>query len=209
MKLFEYFRSSASYRLRIALNFKGVAYDRVQIHLLRDEQFSPSYRAINPQARVPTLVTDDGLTLVQSPAILEWLEETYPAPPFLPADPASRARIRGMAALIACDIHPLNNSGVMVYLRKTLALDDAAVNAWYAHWITLGFTALEQMVDGPYCAGEAMSLADVHLVPQVANARRMHVDLTAFPKIVAIDALCLQHKAFADARPEVQAAAAS
>jgi maleylacetoacetate isomerase len=112
-----------------------------------------------------------------------------------------------MAALIGCDIHPLNNSGVLVYLRKTLSLNDGAVSAWYGHWISLGFTALEQMVDGPYCAGEALSLADIYLVPQVANARRMQVDLSAFPKIVAIDALCLRNKAFADARPEVQAAA--
>jgi maleylacetoacetate isomerase len=112
-----------------------------------------------------------------------------------------------MAALIGCDIHPLNNSGVMVYLRQVLGLDDAAVGAWYAHWITLGFTALEQMVDGPFCAGEGVSLADVYLVPQVANARRMKVDLSAFPKIVAIDARCLALPAFADARPEVQAAA--
>jgi maleylacetoacetate isomerase len=112
-----------------------------------------------------------------------------------------------MAALIGCDIHPLNNSGVLVYLRKTLHLDDAAVSAWYAHWITLGFTALETMVEGPHCAGENLSLADIYLVPQVANARRMNVDLAAFPTIVAIDDLCLRHKAFADARPEVQAAA--
>jgi maleylacetoacetate isomerase len=207
MQLYEYFRSSASYRTRIALNLKGLRYDLVQIQLLQDEQFSPSYREINPQARVPTLVADDGTRLIQSPAILEWLEETRPEPPFLPADPLARARIRAMAALIGCDIHPLNNSGVMVYLRKTLHLDEPAVSAWYAHWITLGFKALEQMVEGPYCAGESMSLADIYLVPQVANARRMHVDLTPFPKIVAIDALCLQNKAFADARPEVQPAA--
>jgi maleylacetoacetate isomerase len=208
MILYEYFRSSASYRMRIALNLKGLSYDIVQIHLLKDEQFSPWYRALNPQARVPTLVGDDGLTLIQSPAILEWLDETHPEPAFLPHDAVARARIRAMAALIGCDIHPLNNSGVMVYLRKTLGLDESAVSAWYAHWITLGFTALEQMVAGPYCAGETLSLADIYLVPQVANARRMNVDLAAFPKIVAIDALCLEHKAFADARPEVQKVAA-
>lgn len=207
MKLYEYFRSSASYRTRIALNLKGVGYDIAQIHLLKDEQFSAAYRAINPQGRVPTLVCPDGAVLMQSPAILEWLEETIPEPALLPGDALARARIRAMAALIACDIHPLNNSGVMVYLRKTLALDEAAVSAWYSHWITLGFTALEQMVDGPYCVGDRMTMADVYLVPQVANARRMHVDLSAFPKIVAIDALCLTHPAFADARPEVQAAA--
>jgi maleylacetoacetate isomerase len=207
MTLYEYFRSSASYRTRIALNVKGVGYDIVQVHLLREEQFQPAYRAINPQARVPALVCDDGATLIQSPAILEWLEEAYPEPALLPVDVLARARIRGMAALIGCDIHPLNNSGVMVYLRQVLGLDDAAVGAWYAHWITLGFTALEQMVDGQFCAGEHVSLADVYLVPQVANARRMKVDLSAFPKIVAIDAHCLTLPAFAAARPEVQAAA--
>ncbi len=208
MKLYEYFRSSASYRVRIALNLKGLSAENVQIHLLREEQFAPAYRAINPQARVPSLIAADGEILIQSPAILEWLEEVYPAPALLPADPLARARIRAMAALIGCDIHPLNNSGVMVYLRTVLHLDDAAVSAWYAHWITLGFTALEQMVEGPYCAGAGLSLADVYLVPQVANARRMRVDLTAFPKIVAIDAACLALQAFADARPEVQPAAA-
>ncbi len=207
MILYEYYRSSASYRMRIALNLKGLAYDIIQIHLLKDEQFSPSYRALNPQSRVPTLVDDDGHPLIQSPAILEWLDETHPDPAFLPKDARARARIRAMAALIGCDIHPLNNSGVLVYLRKTLHLDDAAVSAWYAHWITLGFTALETMVEGPHCAGENLSLADIYLVPQVANARRMNVDLAAFPTIVAIDDLCLRHKAFADARPEVQAAA--
>jgi maleylacetoacetate isomerase len=154
-------------------------------------------------------VRDDGVALMQSPAILEWLDEVYPAPAFLPGDALQRARIRAMAALIGCDIHPLNNSGVMVYLRKTLQLDEAAVSAWYAHWIVLGFTALEQLVEGPYCAGTELTLADIYLVPQVANARRMKVDLAAFPKIVAIDEKCLALEAFANARPEVQPAAAA
>ena len=202
MKLHEFSRSSASYRTRIALNLKGVAYETLQIQLVQREQFSDAYLALNPQARVPTLVLDDGTMLIQSPAIIEWLEEAYPDPPFLPAEPLARAHVRAMAALIGCDIHPLNNLAPLTYLREVLHADQDAVSAWYAHWITLGFTALEQMVAGPYCAGEALSLADVYLVPQVANARRMSVGLEAFPKIVAIDALCLAHPAIAAAVPK-------
>ncbi len=202
MKLHEYSRSSASYRTRIALNLKGVTYDTLQVQLVQREQFSPAYMAINPQARVPSLVLEDGPTLIQSPAILEWLEELYPDPAFLPRDPLARAHVRAMAALIGCDIHPLNNLAPLTYLREVLHADQDAVNAWYAHWITVGFTALEQMVGAPYCAGGALSLADVYLVPQVANARRMSVALGAFPKIVAIDALCLTHPAIAAAAPK-------
>ena len=201
MILHEFSRSSASYRTRIALNLKGVAYQTRQIQLVEREQFGAAYMAINPQARVPTLERDDGTTLIQSPAILEWLEETCPDPPFLPADPLARAHVRAMAALIGCDIHPLNNLAPLTYLRETLHADEAAVSAWYAHWITLGFTALEQMVGEPYCAGGTIGLADIYLVPQVANARRMKVGLEAFGKIVAIEALCLQHPAFAAAVP--------
>ena len=202
MKLHEYSRSSASYRTRIALNLKGVTYDTLQVQLVQREQFSPAYMAINPQARVPSLVLEDGPTLIQSPAILEWLEEVYPEPPFLPRDPLARAHVRAMAALIGCDIHPLNNLAPLTYLREALHADQDAVNAWYAHWITVGFTALEQMVSGPYCAGESLSMADVYLVPQVANARRMSVALGAFEKIVAIDALCLTHPAISAAAPK-------
>lgn len=209
MKLYEYFRSSASYRLRIALNLKRLPHETVQIHLLRNggEQHDPRYLAVNPQGRVPTLVLDDGTVLTQSPAILEWLDETYPEPPLLPRAPLARAHVRAMAALIACDIHPLNNSSVLAYLKNTLSQPQEAVDTWYAHWITLGFTALEQMVSAPYCHGSEVTLADVMLVPQVANARRMKVDLDSFPHIVAIEQKCLALPEFSNARPEVHPAA--
>jgi maleylacetoacetate isomerase len=209
MKLYEYYRSSASYRLRIALNLKQVTVETVQIHLLRNggEQHTQAYRAINPQGRVPCLVLDDGTTLIQSPAILEWLEETYPQPPLLPAGALARAHVRSIAALIACDIHPLNNTSVLAYLKTDLAQPQPAVDSWYAHWIRLGFETLEQMVAAPYCCGDAVTLADVMLVPQVANARRMNVDLSAFPRIVAAEQACLALPAFAAARPEAQPAA--
>jgi maleylacetoacetate isomerase len=209
MILYEYYRSSASYRLRIALNYKQVAVETAEIHLLRGggEQHGAAFRAINPQGRVPCLVLDDGTTLIQSPAILEWLEEAYPQPPLLPHDTIARARTRALAALIACDIHPLNNTSVLGYLRENLEQSPEKVEHWYAHWIKVGFAALEQMVGAPYCCGDAVTLADVMLVPQVANARRSHVDLTPFPRIVAIEQACLALAPFADARPEVQPAA--
>ena len=206
MKLYEYFRSSASFRVRIALNLKGITAQIVQIHLLNNggEQFSPAFRAINPQARVPALMLDDGTALIQSPAILEWLEEEYPTPPLLPPHALARAHVRGLAALIACDIHPLNNTSILGYLRGPLKQDDAAVGAWARHWIETGFAALEQMVQAPFCAGDAPGLADVYLVPQMANARRVHTDLTQFPKLAAIEQTCLALDAFARARPEAQ-----
>ncbi len=210
MTLYEYFRSSASYRLRIALNLKQVAVDTVQIHLVRDggAQFAAAYRAINPQARVPTLVLDDGTALIQSPAILEWLDETYPDPPLLPAAPTARAHVRAIAALIACDIHPLNNLAVLKYLRETLGQDQAAIDAWYAHWIGIGFTALEPLLGAPFSCGSEITLADVMLVPQVANARRVNFDIAGFPRIVAIEQACLAVPAFAEASPERHPAAA-
>jgi maleylacetoacetate isomerase len=206
MKLYEYFRSSASYRVRIALNLKHQTAETIQIHLLRNggEQFTPAFRAINPQSRVPAMVLDDGTTLIQSPAILEWLEETFPTPPLLPRNPIARAQIRAMAALIACDIHPLNNLAVLAYLRETFAQDEAAISTWYRHWIATGFEALEQLVSAPFAAGNEVTLADVYLVPQVANARRQNLDLAPFPRIVAIEHACLAQQPFADARPEAQ-----
>jgi maleylacetoacetate isomerase len=205
LTLYDYPRSSACYRVRIALHLKGLSFRREPVHLLRDggEQFRPSYRALNPQARVPTLVLEDGTVLIQSPAILEWLEETHPDPPLLPRDPVRRARVRAAFSLIACDIHPLNNLAVLTYLKTTLGHNEEAVRAWYHHWIREGFTALESLIEGPrFCFGDAPSLADVALVPQVANAERYHLPLTPWPKIAAIAAHCNTLPAFAAARPE-------
>jgi maleylacetoacetate isomerase len=205
MQLCDYYRSSAAYRVRIALNLKEVDHSSREIHLLRDggEQFKPQYRAINPQGRVPALVLDDGTVLIQSPAILEWLDETYPEPPLLPADPIARARVRAVAAIVACDIHPLNNLSVRTYLGGPLHQEQPAVDAWYHHWVLQGFSAIEALIEAnPYCFGARPTLADVVLVPQVGNARRLNVPLEAFPKILAVDTACAGIEAFARARPD-------
>lgn len=206
MTLYEYTRSSASYRVRIGLLWKGLTWQPVQIDLAGSgAQHRPEYRAVNPQGRVPALALTDGTVLIQSPAILEWLEETYPTPPLLPADPVARARVRGFCALIACDIHPVNNSGVLEYLRREFQAGQDAVTAWYHNWIRIGFAALEQMVDAaPYSAGAQVTMADLFLVPQMANARRFALPLEDFPKLVAIEQACLTLPAFAAARPEAQ-----
>jgi len=206
VKLYSFFRSSAAYRTRIALNLKGIAYETVSVHLTKGggRQFAPEFRAINPQARVPALVVDGGV-LTQSLAIIEYLDETRPEPPLLPADPIERAHVRAIAQAIACDIHPLNNTSPLFYLKNTLKHDQDTINAWYAHWITVGFAAIEMLLrPGPYAYGAAVTLADVCLVPQVANARRFNVPLDQFPKIVAVDAACLKLPAFDKARPENQ-----
>jgi maleylacetoacetate isomerase len=203
--LYDYYRSSAAYRVRIALNLKGVGYTSREVHLLRDggEHLKPEYRAINPQVRVPSLALDDGTVIIQSPAILEWLEETHPEPPLLPRDAVARARVRGVAAIVVCDIHPIDNLCVLNYLRGPLHLEQPAVDAWYHHWILEGFRAIEALIEGtPFCFGEQPTLADVVLVPQVANARRQAVLLHEFPKIVGVDAACAKIGAFARAQPE-------
>ena len=204
MKLYTYFRSSAAYRVRIALNLKGVAYDSVSINLLTGEQREEGYRAINPQGRVPSL--DIGVaTLIQSPAILEYLDECYPEPPLLPVGAVNRAKVRAVSSLIGCDIHPLNNSGTIAYLNKRLGHDQATADEWYAHWVREGFDAIERLIEpGPYAFGSRITLADVYLVPQVFNARRFNVSLDAYPKIAAVDAACAGHKAFQDAAPASQ-----
>jgi maleylacetoacetate isomerase len=207
MKLYSYFRSSAAYRVRIALNLKGIAFETVSVHLVKDGGHNrrPEYRAINPQMRVPALVTDVGEVLIQSLAIIDYLDETHPDPPFLPKDPIARAKARALADIVACDIHPLNNTSPLRYLKRQLHQEQSAIDAWYHHWVTEGFEALEALVAPlPYCCGSAITIADIFLVPQVYNARRLKVPLDAFPKIIAIEAACLALPAFERARPENQ-----
>ena len=207
MKVYTYFRSSAAYRLRIALNLKGLSGDMVSIHLQKDGGLNrkPEYRAINPQMRVPALKLDSGGVLTQSLAIIEYLDEVDPQPPLLPRDPVERAKVRALALAIACDIHPLNNTSPLRYLKNVLGQDQSKIDAWYHHWVLEGFEALETMVrPGPYAFGGEVTLADVCLVPQIYNARRLKVPLERFPKLVAIDAACAKLPAFEQARPENQ-----
>ena len=207
MRLYSYFRSSAAYRARIALNLKGIAYETVSVHLVKDggHNYRPEFRAINPQMRVPVLVTDQGDRLIQSLAIIEYLDETHPEPPLLPKDSIGRAKVRALAELIACDIHPLNNTSPLRYLKNTMNQEQSAIDTWYHHWILAGFEALEGLIAAaPYACGETVTIADICLVPQVANARRLKVPLDKVPKIVAVDAACLKLPAFDRARPECQ-----
>ena len=209
MKLYDYYRSSAAYRVRIALALKGIAVERAFVHLRKGVQRSDEYLAVNPQGLVPALNTDDGNVLTQSLAIMEWLDETYPSPPFLPPDAAGRARVRSIALSIACDIHPLNNTRVLRYLTGTLGLSDTQRDGWYKYWIDVGFEALEQQLSrdrrtGRFCHGDAPSLADICLVPQLANARRMKVDLGDYPTLTRIGAACTELPAFIAAAPEHQ-----
>ncbi len=207
MKLYSYFRSSAAYRVRIALNLKGLAYETVPVHLVKEGGHNrrPEFRAINPQMRVPALVAPTGDVLIQSIAIIEYLDEMHPEPPLLPKDPFARALARAIADNVACDIHPLNNIGSLRYLKRELHQEQAAIDAWYHHWVLTGFEAIEALVrPGPYACGGAVTVADLCLVPQVYNARRLNVPLAKFPKIVAIDTACLALAAFDRARPENQ-----
>jgi maleylpyruvate isomerase len=206
MKLHHFSLSSASYRVRIALNLKGIDAEMHSLNLRGGEQRAPEFAALNPQCLVPILQLDDGEPLTQSLAIIEYLDETYLTPPLLPADARTRAWVRATAFSIACDIHPLNNLRVLQYLEAKLGQDAAGVQTWYAHWVTLGFDALESRllsapVKGRFCCGEAPGLADICLVPQVANARRYKIDLAAYPRIRAIDAACGELDAFQRARP--------
>ncbi len=212
MKLYNYFRSSAAYRVRIALNLKGLAFEYVAVHLTKGEQRAEAYLALNAQALVPALV-DDGATLTQSLAIVEYLDERHPDPPLLPAAPAERARVRAIALAIACDIHPLNNLRVLQYLTRVLNVGEEPKNAWYRHWIDLGLAALEAQVandpaTGAFCHGDTPTLADVCLVPQLANARRYAIPLEPYPTLLRIDGRCRALSAFADAAPERQPDAA-
>lgn len=207
--LYDYHRSSAAYRVRIALNLKGLVYRQIPVNLREGGQMGPDYRALNPQCFVPTLETEDGRLLRQSLAICEYLDELHAQPPLLPAEPAARSRVRALAQIIACDIHPLNNLRVLRYLGEELEADDAQTKSWYHHWLHQGFQALECMLaadpqTGRYCHGDQATLADLCLVPQVFNANRYGVDIGDYRNIRRINDACLELEAFDQARPERQ-----
>ncbi len=208
MRLYSYSRSSAAFRVRIALNLKKLTYDTISIHLRRGDQAGAEFRGVNPQGLVPALETD-GHTLIQSLAIIEYLDETHPEPPLLPRDPAGRARVRALAAIVACDIHPIDNLRVLRYLQRPLGHDEAAVAAWFNHWIEEGFGALEQLLaadgrTGRFCHGDQPGLADIALAPQVVNAERYRLDLHPYPTITRIFESCMKLDAFAAAQPRRQ-----
>lgn len=211
MKLHTFFRSSASYRVRIAMNLKGLQAEQVHVHLSKNggEQFGAAFDALNPQHLLPVLEAD-GLVLTQSLAIIEYLDETRPERPLLPSDARGRARVRALSQAIACDMHPLNNLRVLKYLGGELALTEEEKNTWYRHWVALGLEALETQLrespdSGQFCHGDTPTMADCCLIPQLYNARRFECDLTPYPTILAIGARCEAHEAFAAARPEAQA----
>ncbi len=205
MKLHNYFRSSASFRVRIALELKGLRYDYLPVHLVKGEHKREAYAAISPSGLVPTLETDDGQRIGQSMAIIEYLDETHPEPPLLPPDALGRARVRALAQLIACEIHPLNNLRVLKYLVRELKVEEEAKNAWYRHWIREGLLAFErelaQLPHGTYCHGDTPTLADCCLVPQIFNARRFNTDLSGLDRTMAAFDACMQHPAFQRAQP--------
>jgi maleylpyruvate isomerase len=205
LTLHGYWRSSAAYRVRIALNLKGLAYDQVTYDLRQKAEKADAYAALNPQKLVPTLQTETGAVLTQSLAILEWLEEAHPEPALLPERPIDRAHVRAMAAAVACDIHPVNNLRILNVLRGDLGASDEQVSHWIGRWIGDGFDALEQMIGGgDFCYGDAPTLADCCLAPQVYNAQRFKIDLTPWPKIRAVAQACEAIPAFMVARPEFQ-----
>jgi maleylacetoacetate isomerase len=207
MKLYTAFRSSAAFRVRIALNLKGLAYEPAFVHLGRGEHRRPEYAAINPQALVPAFETD-GVRLVQSLAIIEYLEQTHPLPPLLPEDAPGRARVRSISMLVACEIHPLNNLRVLQHLKRALAQSDDQVNAWYQHWIADGFQKLEaelaRAAAGSFCHGDSPTMADCCLVPQVFNAQRYQCDTAPYPKVMRVFAECMKLDAFDRAQPAKQ-----
>jgi len=207
MKLYEAVRSSASFRVRIALNLKSLPYESIALDLRKGAHRAEDYARVNPQQAVPALV-DGHRTLLQSMAILEYLDETYPAPPLLPSAPFDRARVRAISQLISCDIHPLDNLRVLAWLEHQLRLDQSSIDWWYHHWIHEGFVALERILGEPatgsFCQGDAPTMADCCLVPQVVNALRFKVDLGRYPRIVRIHEACMKIDAFAKAHPDHQ-----
>ena len=210
IKLYNYFRSSASYRVRIALNFKGVPYEYIPVHLLKDggQQLAPSFRTLNPDSLIPVL-DDEGRVLTQSLAIIEYLEETRPQPPLLPRDAGERAYVRSIALAIACEIHPLNNLRVLRYLIKSLRLGEEQKNTWYRHWVEQGLASLEARLvaearSGRYTLGDAITIADVVIVPQIFNAQRMDCNLGPVPTVMRIFDNCMRLPAFIDTQPSAQ-----
>ncbi|MFM2055662.1 MAG: maleylacetoacetate isomerase MaiA [Pseudomonadota bacterium] len=207
MTLYGFFRSGTSHRLRIALNLKGLAYEQVAVDLRKEQHLEAAFKAINPQQLVPALDIDDTV-LTQSPAIIEWLEESYPTPALLPTNALDRAHVRALAAIVGCDIHPVNNRRILEMLRHRFAADDAAINEWCGTWISAGFDAFDALVQsrgtGPFAFGDRPGLADVYLIPQIESARRFKVDLGRWPRLMEIDAACARIEAFSRAAPAVQ-----
>lgn len=205
MKLYGYWRSTSSYRLRIALALKGLEAEQAFVHLVRGEQKTEAYRALNPQGRVPTLVLDDGTVLTQSPAIIEYLEEAFPNPPLLPPDPVARAKVRAVAAIIGCDVHPLHNVAALNHLRHVFGRSEPEVSGWIATWVEQGLAAVETMIgEQDYCFGPAPGLADIFLVPQLYAARRFGVSLDPYRRVLRVERLTAGHPAFQAAHPANQ-----
>jgi len=209
MKLYGFFRSGTSHRLRIALNLKGLSCETAAVDLRAEQHLSAAFKALNPQGLLPVLVAD-GEVFIQSPAILEWLEERHPEPALLPTRANDRARVRALAAIVGCDVHPVNNRRILESLRHDFGVDEAAINRWCGRWIADGFDALETLLAadaerGQFCFGSAPTLADVYLVPQIESARRFKVDVARWPRLQAVDAACMQLEAFQLAAPALQA----
>lgn len=208
MKLYNFWRSGTSHRLRIALNLKGIETEYVAVNLGKEQHLATEFFSVNPQQLVPALVTSDG-TMIQSPAIIEWLEEKFPNPPLLPTDAEGRAKVRALAAIVGCDVHPINNRRVLEYLRNTFAADTLAVNTWFANWISAGFDAFEQLLAsdkhrGRFSYGDSPTVADCYLIPQIESARRFQVDLSKWELILRVEEACLRLPAFINAAPSRQ-----